>query len=96
MQEYSTDNPLSSHSIRSAQEEPVRPEPRRRPFGLRWLHYIPVRPVPQYSYCPERQLAMGSDGRPLVPQLKKEWTTSPYSTDGEDPPSGEQLGWEEV
>lgn len=91
-------NPLSSHSTRllQPQDEPTETALATRPFGLRWLHDVPARPVPQYRYCPDRQIAVGKDGHPLVPQLKKEWTTSPYSTDGEDPPAGEEWGWEEV
>jgi putative ATP-grasp target RiPP len=44
-------------------------------------------------YCPDRQVALGADGRPLLETMGKDWKTK-ASTDGDEGPE-ENWGWEE-
>ncbi|GAA4862235.1 putative ATP-grasp-modified RiPP [Saccharopolyspora rosea] len=94
-------DPLASHGLRFASARPDPEEPADAPaaptpFGLRWIQPVHRPAEPVYRYCPERQIAVDAFGAPLAPQMKKDWTTTDYSTDGEDPPSSEEFGWEEV
>jgi putative ATP-grasp target RiPP len=55
---------------------------------------VPTPVVSRPTYCPEQQLAVDVDGRPLVEtKKKKEWKTK-SSTDGDEGPE-EDWGWEE-
>lgn len=94
-------DPLATHGMRFAprladQGDQVGVQAGATPFGLRWIQPVAHRAEPAYQYCPDQQVAIGVSGSPLAPQLKKDWTTTDYSTDGEDPPSSEEFGWEEV
>jgi len=95
-------DPLASHGMKFAPGvrelgDPVEAEPTApTPFGLRWLTPVERPTVPEYRLDGERQVAVDPSGAPLAPQMKKDWTTTDYSTDGEDPPSSEEFGWEEV
>ncbi len=67
-----------------------------RPLVLRGLRPAPEREVPEYVYDPRRQVATDLDGRPLAPELKKDWTTIEGThTDG-DGGDNEMWDWEEV
>ncbi len=66
------------------------------PLALRVLRPAPERAVPEYVYDPRRQIATDREGRPLGPDLKKDWTTVEGThTDG-DGGDNELWGWEEV
>ncbi|HWR46117.1 MAG TPA: putative ATP-grasp-modified RiPP [Pseudonocardiaceae bacterium] len=72
--------------------------PRRssRPLALRDLRPAPERDVPEHVYDPGRQVATDLQGRPLAPDLKKDWTTIEGThTDG-DGGDNEMWEWEEV
>lgn len=92
-----TENPLSSAQVRFERRPKVTaPGPGAddtRPFGLRAAQTVPTPVRPQASYCADRQLAIGDDGKPLVETMKKEWKTK-SSTDGDEGPE-EDWGWEE-
>ncbi|MGH4020132.1 MAG: putative ATP-grasp-modified RiPP [Pseudonocardiaceae bacterium] len=67
-----------------------------RSLALRGARPAPARDVPDYRYDPGQQIATDPEGRPLVPSLKKEWTTTEGThTDG-DGGDNETWGWEEV
>jgi putative ATP-grasp target RiPP len=91
------DSPLSSASLRYLVHEVVvadRPGPAAtRPFGLRAAVPVtdPVRTV--FGYSHEQQVAVDSDGRPLIETMGKDWK-SKASTDGDEGPE-EVWGWEE-
>lgn len=63
-----------------------------RPFGLRFVVAIPQRtvPLPQWHYCPERQIAVGVDGRPW-----RELVDMTMDTTGPSPDGGGSTGNEE-
>lgn len=90
-------NPLSSAQMRF--EQRVKPtvagpgSDDSRPFGLRDAQTVPTPARLRTVYCPQRQLATGDDGRPLVETMKKEWKTK-SSPDGDEGPE-EDWGWEE-
>jgi putative ATP-grasp target RiPP len=97
-------SPLSSIEILSGQHsDPVNIDagtraPRRaaRPLVLRQLRPAPQREIPEHLYDPVCQVATDPDGRPLVPDLKKDWTTIEGThTDG-DGGDNEMWEWEEV
>lgn len=70
--------------------------PVARPLALRDLRPAPERDVPEHVYDPARQVATDRRGRPLVPDLKKDWTTIEGThTDG-DGGDNEMWEWEEV
>ncbi|MQA10228.1 MAG: putative ATP-grasp-modified RiPP [Pseudonocardiaceae bacterium] len=64
-----------------------------RPWGLR--HTEPARggtPIPEWTYDADRQIAVDSNGRPLIegPEAKGQPTANTTTrVDGEDPPSSE-------
>lgn len=91
------ENPLSSAQVRLERRARLTaPGPGSddtRPFGLRDAQAVPTPVRPETAYCPERQLAVGDDGRPMVETMKKEWK-SKSSTDGDEGPE-ENWGWEE-
>lgn len=92
-----TENPLSSSQVRLERRvtasAPGPGSADTRPFGLRFARTVPTPVRPRAIYCPERQLAVGDDGEPLVETMKKEWKTK-SSTDGDEGPE-ENWGWEE-
>ena len=68
---------------------------RTRPLVMRGARVAPAGEVPEYRYDPQRQIAIGPDGRPLSPTLSKEWTSYKSThTDG-DGGDNETWGWEE-
>lgn len=99
---HSEVDPLASHGMKFAPGmhelgEPIEIGPAApTPFGLRWRTPVERPAAPEYHFDGQRQIALDADGAPLVPQMKKDWTTTDYSTDGEDPPSSEEFGWEEI
>lgn len=67
-----------------------------RPLALRGLRPAPEREIPAHLYDPVAQVATDLNGRPLVPDLKKDWTTIEGThTDG-DGGDNEMWDWEEV
>lgn len=67
-----------------------------RPLVLRDVRLVPARMVPDYRYDPARQVATDANGRPLGPNLGKDWTTVEGThTDG-DGGDNEMWGWEEA
>lgn len=90
-------NPLSSASLRYLVHQAAvadQPGPAAtRPFGLRAAVPVadPIRPVFRYSH--QHQVAVDSDGRPLIETMGKDWKTK-ASTDGDEGPE-EAWGWEE-
>lgn len=92
-----TENPLSTAQVRfERRHRPVAAEPGpddTRPFGLRAAQAVSDPSVSRPVYCPDRQLAVGDDGRPLVETMKKDWKTKANS-DGDEGPE-EDYGWEE-
>ena len=67
-----------------------------RPLALRELRPAPQRDIPEYVYDPRRQIATDPAGRPMGPDLKKDWTTIEGThTDG-DGGDNEWWDWEEV
>lgn len=72
------------------------PRPTIRPLALRELRPAPDREIPEHVYDPAAQVATDRQGRPLVPDLKKDWTTIEGThTDG-DGGDNELWEWEEV
>jgi putative ATP-grasp target RiPP len=72
------------------------PDPPVRPLALRVLRPAPQREIPEHVYDPVRQVATDAGGRPLVPDLKKDWTTIEGThTDG-DGGDNEMWEWEGV
>jgi len=70
--------------------------PAVRPLALRDLRPAPERDFPEYRYDPVLQVATDQRGQPLVPNLKKDWTTIEGThTDG-DGGDNEMWEWEEV
>jgi len=91
------DNPLSSAQVRyelrvAAIAEGPGPE-ETRPFGLRAAQTVPMPVRPPRGYCPIEQVAVDTDGRPLIETMGKEWKTK-SSSDGDEGPE-ENYGWEE-
>jgi putative ATP-grasp target RiPP len=67
-----------------------------RPLVLQGLHPAPDREIPEHVFDPFRQLAVDPEGRPLAPQMAKDWTTIEGThTDG-DGGDNEMWHWEEV
>ncbi|WP_084211082.1 putative ATP-grasp-modified RiPP [Pseudonocardia acaciae] len=67
-----------------------------RPFLLRVVDTAPERELPEFRYDPLSQMAVSPDGRPVAPDMKKEWTSYESThTDG-DGGDNETWGWEEV
>lgn len=91
--------PLSSIEIRASRPASTDADmttPAVRPLALRALRPAPQRDVPEYVYDPVRQIATDLDGRPLAPDLTKDWTTIEGThTDG-DGGDNELWEWEEV
>ncbi|MBV8539047.1 MAG: hypothetical protein JO364_05540 [Pseudonocardiales bacterium] len=72
------------------------PDPESRPLVLRQLRPAPRREILEHGYDPVRQVATDLEGRPLLPDLKKDWTTIEGThTDG-DGGDNEMWEWEEV
>jgi putative ATP-grasp target RiPP len=90
-------NPLSSAHVRYTVRQHVAsaaPGPvATRPFGLRFAAPVPAGVVKTFTYCPEQQVAVDAEGRPLIETMGKEWKTKAQS-DG-DEGSEEDWGWEE-
>lgn len=90
-------NPLSSAEIRynirtsvsSATPGPLE----TRPFGLCFARVVPTPTLTAFTYCHDRQMALGDDGRPLIETQAKKWDTK-SATDGDEGPE-ENWGWEE-
>lgn len=91
------DSPLSSASLRYLVQHRAladRPGPLvTRPLGLRHARPVaePVRP--HFRYCPVSQVAVDSEGRPLIETMGKDWKTK-ASSDGDEGPE-EHFDWEE-
>lgn len=64
-----------------------------RPFALRFAQTVPTPVTRQIHYCPDQQVALDKDGRPLIETMGKEWE-SKSCTDGDEGPE-ENWGWEE-
>jgi putative ATP-grasp target RiPP len=95
-----SDDPLSSVGVlRNPRTGGVSSETSHsatRPLVLRSVQLARNRNVPEYVYDPQRQIATDPTGQPLVPNLKKDWTTIEGThTDG-DGGDNETYGWEEV
>jgi putative ATP-grasp target RiPP len=90
-------SPLSSASLRYLVHLPViadRPGPdATRPFGLRAAKVVAAPVRREFRYCPEQQVAVDEQGRPLVETMGKDWKTK-SSSDGDEGPE-ENWGWEE-
>lgn len=98
--EATSDDPLASVGVRdtprTSRPSSAASSPVTRPLALRRLRPAPNRDLPEYLYDPRRQIATDPTGRPLVPNLKKDWTTTEGThTDG-DGGDNESWGWEEV
>jgi putative ATP-grasp target RiPP len=94
------DGPLSSVGLRpwrvSGAPRSEARDPAVRPLVLRGVRPAPDREVPEHVYDPRRQIATDLAGRPLGPDLKKEWTTVEGThTDG-DGGDNELWDWEEI
>ncbi len=95
-----SDDPLSSVGVLRA-PRPVGPSsdtsyPATRPLALRGVRPAADHDLPEYVYDAHRQIATDPAGRPLGPNLKKDWTTTEGThTDG-DGGDNESWGWEEV
>lgn len=91
------DDPLSSSSLRYLVRQPViadQPGPAKaRPFALRFAQTVATPVTRRFRYCPDQQVAVDADGRPLIETMGKEWE-SKSSTDGDEGPE-ENWGWEE-
>ena len=97
---FEIDSPLATVGIR-ALRGPANPTSdetgphQAPPLALRKLKAVPDREVPAQHYDSVRQIAVTPDGRPLTPNLKKEWTSYESThTDG-DGGDNENWGWEE-
>ena len=67
-----------------------------RPLALRELRPAPNREIPEHRYDPVAQVATDLAGRPLAPDMKKDWTTIEGThTDG-DGGDNEMWEWEET
>ncbi|GDY31859.1 putative ATP-grasp-modified RiPP [Gandjariella thermophila] len=92
-----SNNPLSSASLRYLVRQAVvadHPGPApTRPLALRFAQPVPTPVTRQFRYCPDRQVAVDGEGRPLIETMGKEWE-SKSSTDGDEGPE-ENWGWEE-
>ncbi|MGH3517908.1 MAG: putative ATP-grasp-modified RiPP [Haloechinothrix sp.] len=90
-------SPLSSASLRYLVHHPViadQPGPAAtRPFGLRAAKTVETPVRREFRYCPDQQVAVDSESRPLVETMGKDWKTK-SSTDGDEGPE-ENWGWEE-
>lgn len=90
-------SPLSSAALRYQVHQPVRAEEHgpdaTRPFGLRAATTVEVPVRREFRNCPDRQVAVDDQGRPLVETMGKDWRTK-ASTDGDEGPE-ENWGWEE-
>ncbi|WP_370949061.1 putative ATP-grasp-modified RiPP [Amycolatopsis sp. cg5] len=91
------DNPLSSAQLRYTVRVPATSaapgQEETRPFGLRFTQLVPAPITKPFSYCHDQQVAVDTDGRPLIETMGKEWKTK-SSTDGDEGPE-ENWGWEE-
>jgi putative ATP-grasp target RiPP len=100
----SLDSPLSSSSLRFSLRSAVTadgPGPHEtRPFGLRFAQIVPTPARPYVHYCHQRQVAIDSDGRPLIERMdweedqNKQWLSKTYS-DGDEGQEEDTWGWEE-
>lgn len=88
------DSPLSAASLRYLVRHPAPGGRNARPFGLRNAEVVETPRRPRYRYCPEQQVAVDDEGRPLIETLGKDWKTK-SSTDGDEGPE-ENWGWEEA
>ncbi len=90
-------SPLSSAALRYLVRQPAvadQPGPEAtRPFGLRGAVDVPTPKRREVRYCPQRQVAVDEQGRPLVETMGKEWA-SKASSDGDEGPE-EDWGWRE-
>lgn len=84
--------PMTSPRFAPVIDEQVPSGPDTRPWGLRWLRPSPTMIPPAYSYCPERQTAVGADGAGWLNNEGKEWS-SIAERDGDEGPS-EDYGWD--
>jgi putative ATP-grasp target RiPP len=67
------------------------------PLVLRHALVAPRHEDPDFVYDPVRQVAVDRAGRPLAPQLGKDWTSiKGTDTDGDGGSDQDALGWEEV
>lgn len=95
--------PLSTLDLRGPERRPAVDAERDdatdepRPLVLRHALLAPPQHEPDGRYDPVRQVAVDYAGQPLVPQLKKDWTSIPgTATDGDGGPDNDKLDWEEV
>jgi putative ATP-grasp target RiPP len=91
------DDPLSSAQLRYTVRVPVAsaaPGPEEtRPFGLRFTQLVPTPITKAFSYCHDQQVAVDTDGRPLIETMGK-GVEDESSADGDEGPE-ENWGWEE-
>lgn len=90
-------SPLASAALRYLVHQPANadcPGPdASRPFGLHCATPVEAPVRREFRYCPEKQVAVDEQGRPLVETMGKDWKTK-SSTDGDEGPE-ENWGWEE-
>ncbi|MFE3171382.1 putative ATP-grasp-modified RiPP [Amycolatopsis sp. NPDC059090] len=90
-------NPLASAALRYLIHQPVFADQTgpagTRPFGLARAIPVDAPARREFRYCPEKQVAVDGQDRPLVETLGKDWKTK-SSTDGDEGPE-ENWGWEE-
>jgi putative ATP-grasp target RiPP len=67
-----------------------------RPFGLRYAVDTPAggAPLPPWTYCPDRQIAVGQDGKPWLRSADEDEGPS-MKTTGPSPDGGPSTGGEE-
>lgn len=96
MPETVSESPLASIEVRRAPRVNPSAGADVLPLALRAMRPAPDRDIPDFVYDPGQQIATDRDGRPLAPQLKKDWTTIEGThTDG-DGGDNESWDWEEV
>jgi putative ATP-grasp target RiPP len=90
-------SPLSSAALRYLVHQPAIADQAgpdaTRPFGLRAATVVEAPVRREFRYCPDKQVAVDQQGRPLVETMGKDWKTK-SSTDGDEGPE-ENWGWEE-
>jgi hypothetical protein len=71
--EVSVDSQLSSSSLRYSLRTAVTSDgpglQQTRPFGLRFAQTFPAPVCPAVRYCPQLQVAVDDDGRPLIERM---------------------------
>lgn len=91
------ENPLSTAQLRyerRAAAIAAGPGPAQtRPFGLRAAVAVPAPLRPDIRFCDTAQVAVDTEGRPLIATMGKQWKTKANS-DGDEGPE-EDYGWEE-